>query len=53
MMKKPQFGKRDREKETVGRKPTVLERLKNAGSRLWATKDARKKKAARPKGSRR
>jgi hypothetical protein len=35
------------------RKPTVMERLKKVGSRLWAKNDARKKKAARPKGSRR
>jgi hypothetical protein len=53
MTKKPVFGKRGREKETVERKPTVMERLKKAGSRLWAKKDTHKKKAARSKGFRR
>jgi hypothetical protein len=50
---KPEFGKRGREKETVERKPTVMERLKKAGRRLWAKKDTDKKNRARPKGFRR
>jgi hypothetical protein len=49
--KKPHFGKRGVEKvEEAERKPTVMERLKMASSRLWGKKVGQKKKPARPKG---
>jgi hypothetical protein len=47
MTKKPVFGKRGREKEIVERKPTLMERVKKAASRLWPKKAIGKKKAAR------
>jgi len=51
--KPPEFGKRGRQTEKVELKPTVMERLKKAASRLWAKKDSHKKKAARAKSIRR
>ena len=51
--KKPEFGKRGSEKpEQAERKPSVMQRLKNAGSRWWG-KDTQKKKPVRAKGFRR
>jgi hypothetical protein len=50
---RPVFGKRGGQKETVEHKPTVIDRLKKAGSWLWAKKDRHTKKAARSKDFRR
>jgi len=53
--KPPVFGKRGREVAEKEHKPTVIERLKKAASRLWVKKkkETPKKKSVRAKVSRR
>lgn len=52
--KKPGFGKRRSENVEPARKPSMMERLRKAGSRLWGKKDdGHTKKPARAKGFRR
>ena len=51
--KPPEFGKRGCQAQGAEHKPTVMERLKKAASRLWANKDSHKKKTARVKSIRR